>query len=90
MVHGQYAGHPKEPHVARDSDVETSCAVRLLIDSWRWEGVPWYVRSGKCLPETAAEVVVELKPPPARLFGDALSRPGPANFCASDSRPTPP
>jgi glucose-6-phosphate 1-dehydrogenase len=59
--------------VARDSDVETFCAVRLFIDSWRWEGVPWYLRSGKCLPETAAEVIVELKPPPAKLFGDATS-----------------
>jgi len=71
LVRGQYVGYRKEPHVAPDSDVETFCAVRLVIDSWRWEGVPWYLRSGKCLPETAGEVIVELKPPPARLFGDA-------------------
>src|SRR5450830_45110 len=71
MVCGQYTGYRTEPYVARDSDVETYCAVRLSIDSWRWEGVPWYLRSGKCLPETIAEVLVELKPPPARLFADS-------------------
>ena len=58
VVRGQYAGYRKEPDVARSSDVETFCAVRLFIDSWRWEGVPWYLRSGKLLPETAAEVFV--------------------------------
>ena len=80
LVRGQYVGYRKEPRVAPDSDVETFCAVRLFIDSWRWEGVPWYLRSGKCLPETAAEVVVELKPPPTRLFGDAASPSEPANY----------
>jgi glucose-6-phosphate 1-dehydrogenase len=71
LVRGQYAGYRKAPHVARHSDVETFCALRLFIDSWRWEGVPWYLRSGKCLPATAAEVLVELKAPPARLFADS-------------------
>ncbi|MDQ2947775.1 MAG: glucose-6-phosphate dehydrogenase, partial [Acidobacteriota bacterium] len=71
VVRGQYAGYRKEPGVARRSDVETFCAVRLLIDSWRWQGVPWYLRSGKFLPETAAQVLVELKPPPQRLFADS-------------------
>ena len=71
IVRGQYVGYRKEAQVAKDSDVETYCAVRLFLDSWRWEGVPWYLRSGKCLPVTADEVVVELKPPPARLFADA-------------------
>jgi len=80
LVRGQYAGYRKEPHVARNSDVETFCAVRLFIDSWRWEGVPWYLRSGKCLPETAAEVLVELKPPPTRLFADSAPTAGPANY----------
>ncbi len=80
LVRGQYVGYRKEPHVAPDSDVETFCALRLFIDSWRWDGVPWYLRSGKCLPETAAEVIVELKPPPARLFGDAASSSVPANY----------
>ena len=57
VVRGQYAGYRKEPAVARDSDVETFCALRLFIDSWRWGGVPWYLRSGKRLAETAAEVL---------------------------------
>ena len=80
LVRGQYVGYRETPHVARDSDVETYCAMRLFIDSWRWEGVPWYLRSGKCLPETAAEVIVELKPPPATLFGDSNPSTGPANY----------
>jgi len=80
LVRGQYAGYRKEPHVARNSDVETFCALRLFIDSWRWDGVPWYLRSGKCLPKTAAEVLVELKPPPARLFADSAPTSGPANY----------
>ena len=66
--------------MAKDSDVETFCAVRLFIDSWRWQGVPWYLRSGKCLPETACEVIVELKPPPARLFADAVVSSERANY----------
>jgi glucose-6-phosphate 1-dehydrogenase len=71
VVRGQYAGYRKEPDVAKNSDVETFCAARLFIDSWRWEGVPWYLRSGKYLPETVSEVLVELKPPPQRLFADS-------------------
>src|SRR5512140_1657154 len=71
VVRGQYAGYRMEPNVARRSDVETFCAVKLFIDSWRWQGVPWYLRSGKCLAETAAEVLVELKPPPQQLFDDS-------------------
>ena len=80
LVRGQYGGYRKEPHVARNSDVETFCAVRLFIDSWRWAGVPWYLRAGKCLPETAAEVLVELKPPPAQLFADSAPPAGLANY----------
>jgi glucose-6-phosphate 1-dehydrogenase len=80
LVRGQYRGYRKEPGVARRSDVETFCALRLFIDSWRWDGVPWYLRSGKCLPETAAEVIVQLKPPPQRLFGDSAPTAGRANY----------
>lgn len=72
MVRGQYAGYRKEPDVAKNSDVETYCAVRMFIDSWRWDGVPWFLRSGKYLPDTATEVLVELKAPPQRLFADAV------------------
>lgn len=80
LVRGQYAGYRREPKVAKRSDVETYCAVRLFIDSRRWQGVPWFLRSGKCLPETAVEVLVELKAPPARVFADAAPSDGPANY----------
>jgi glucose-6-phosphate 1-dehydrogenase len=80
VVRGQYTGYRKEPGVAKGSDVETFCALRLYIDSWRWEGVPWYLRSGKCLAATAAEVLVELKPPPQRLFDDSAPVSGRANY----------
>jgi glucose-6-phosphate 1-dehydrogenase len=71
ILRGQYQGYRDEPKVAKDSDVETFCALRVHVDSWRWGGVPWYLRSGKCLPATACEVVVRLKPPPQNLFADA-------------------
>jgi len=80
LVRGQYDGYRNEPNVAKDSDVETYCAARLFIDSWRWEGVPWYLRSGKCLAATATEVLVELKPPPVKLFGDSAPSTGLANY----------
>jgi len=76
MVRGQYAGYRQEVDVARNSDVETYCALRLSIDSWRWDGVPWYLRSGKFLPATATEVIVELKRPPQKLFADAATAQG--------------
>jgi glucose-6-phosphate 1-dehydrogenase len=80
VVRGQYAGYRREPKVAPNSDVETFCAMRLCIDSWRWEGVPWYLRSGKMLPETAAEVYVHLKAPPQRLFADSAQSAGRTNY----------
>jgi glucose-6-phosphate 1-dehydrogenase len=73
LVRGQYAGYRLETDVAKRSDVETFCALQLFIDSWRWDGVPWYLRSGKFLPDTATEIMVELKPPPQKLFADAES-----------------
>ena len=80
LVRGQYAGYRNEPDVAKNSDVETFCALRLFIDSWRWGGVPWYLRSGKYLAETATEVLVELKAPPQRLFADSVTATGRANY----------
>ena len=80
IVRGQYAGYRDEPHVAPDSDVETFCAMRLHIDSWRWSGVPWLLRSGKCLPSTACEVLVRLKPPPQQLFSDTATTSEGANY----------
>ena len=79
IVRGQYLGYRDEPKVANDSDVETYCALRVHVDSWRWGGVPWYLRSGKSLALTACEVVVRLKPPPQNLFGDAAA-PENANY----------
>ena len=80
LVRGQFVGYRNEPGVAKDSDVETFCALRLFIDSWRWAGVPWYLRSGKRLHETAAEILVELKPPPQQLFADSLPAHCPSNY----------
>jgi glucose-6-phosphate 1-dehydrogenase len=80
MVRGQYAGYRDEAGVAKDSDVDTYCAVRLSIDSWRWEGVPWFLRSGKFLGATATEILVELKPPPQALFADSQPANGLANY----------
>jgi len=71
VVRGQYTGYRKEPGVAADSQVETYAAMALAIDSWRWSGVPFYLRAGKRLPVTATEVVVDLRSPPANVFGDS-------------------
>ncbi|WP_228373113.1 glucose-6-phosphate dehydrogenase [Demequina maris] len=72
IVRGQFDGYRDEPGVARGSDVETYVAARLFIDSWRWAGVPWYLRTGKHLPATVHEVIVEFKKPPQALFDDAM------------------
>ncbi len=64
VVRGQFDGYLKEPGVATASTVETFAAVRLEVDSWRWAGVPFFIRAGKSLPLTATEVIVDLKRPP--------------------------
>jgi glucose-6-phosphate 1-dehydrogenase len=64
IVRGQFRGYRLEKGVAADSHVETFVALRLEIDSWRWQGVPFYIRAGKCLPVTCTEVVVRLRRPP--------------------------
>ena len=64
LVRGQFRGYRSELGVAPDSRVETFAAVRLEIASWRWEGVPFFIRAGKCLPTTTTEVIVELRRPP--------------------------
>jgi glucose-6-phosphate 1-dehydrogenase len=66
IVRGQFAGYRKEPGVAPDSKMETFAALRLDIDTWRWAGIPFLLRAGKCLPVTATEVLVKLKTPPLR------------------------
>jgi len=60
----QFRGYKKENGVAPDSKVETFAALRMHVDSWRWQGVPFYIRAGKCLPVTCTEIVVRLREPP--------------------------
>jgi glucose-6-phosphate 1-dehydrogenase len=64
LVRGQFRGYRSEKGVALDSRVETFAALQLEIDSWRWKGVPFFIRAGKCLPVTCAEIVVRLRQPP--------------------------
>jgi len=66
VVRGQFVGYRQEPGVASASQVETYAAVRLQVSSWRWDGVPFLIRSGKFMPVTATEVVVKLRRPPLR------------------------
>jgi glucose-6-phosphate 1-dehydrogenase len=70
VVRGQFAGYRNEPGVSPNSNVETFAAIRLEIDTWRWAGVPFVMRAGKCLPVTATEVLVKLKEPPLRRHAD--------------------
>jgi glucose-6-phosphate 1-dehydrogenase len=76
VVRGQFRGYRDEPGVKADSQTETFVALRLEINSWRWKGVPFYIRAGKSLPVTATEVIVKLRQPPA-VFTEV---PLPANY----------
>ena len=73
VVRGQFRGYRAEAGVARDSQVETFAALRLHIDTWRWAGVPFYIRAGKCLPVATTEVMVDLKCPPLAIFDDCTA-----------------
>ena len=77
LVRGQFRGYREEAGVAPDSKVETFVALRLEIDSWRWQGVPFYIRAGKCLPVTCTEVVVRLRRPPTMFQSFDLE----SNYC---------
>ena len=68
VIRGQYVGYLEEDGVAAHSDTETFVAMRLFIDNWRWEGVPFYMRTGKKMAETTMEAVIEFKQPPRLLF----------------------
>jgi glucose-6-phosphate 1-dehydrogenase len=68
VVRGQFKGYRDEPGVAKNSQIETFAALCLHIDTWRWAGVPFYIRAGKCLPISATEVTVTLKRPPLSIF----------------------
>ena len=78
IVRGQYQGYRDEDGVQAGSDVETYAALRFDIDSWRWAGVPFFVRTGKRLPVTATEVMATFRRPPQRLFDEPL--PARANY----------
>ncbi|MFP5405067.1 MAG: glucose-6-phosphate dehydrogenase, partial [Gammaproteobacteria bacterium] len=81
VVRGQFAGYRDEDGVAPDSQVETFAALRLYIDTWRWAGVPFYIRAGKKLPVTCTEVRVELACPPQKVFpNDARHEPNYLRF----------
>jgi glucose-6-phosphate 1-dehydrogenase len=75
IVRGQFKGYRQEDGVAPDSTVETYAAIRLFIDTWRWADVPFYIRTGKCLPVTCTEVIVNFKRPPRESFGEAATLP---------------
>ena len=77
VVRGQYHGYPDEDGVQAGSDTETYIALKFEIDSWRWSGVPWLIRTGKELTTTATEAVVQFKAPPRLLFADEDVRPSP-------------
>jgi glucose-6-phosphate 1-dehydrogenase len=70
VVRGQYRGYRQTKDVAPDSQVETFAAVRLYLDTWRWAGVPFSIRAGKCLPVRATEIYVTLKQPPQDVFNE--------------------
>jgi glucose-6-phosphate 1-dehydrogenase len=80
VVRGQFRGYRDEPGVATGSRVETFAAVRLQIDNWRWAGVPFFIRAGKCLPVTCTEVLVEFKAPPCLAFGEKMGHPNYVRF----------
>ena len=71
LVRGQYVGYRDEEGADKNSSIETFAAAKLEIDSWRWAGVPWYIRAGKALTAAATEVVVEFREPPSLLFDEA-------------------
>jgi glucose-6-phosphate 1-dehydrogenase len=74
LVRGRFHGYRQEKGVAPDSNTETFAALRLEVDSWRWKGVPFYIRAGKNLPVTCTEVLARFRKPPAVIAESALSR----------------
>jgi glucose-6-phosphate 1-dehydrogenase len=78
VVRGQYVGYREEPGVAADSQVETFAGLRLHLDTWRWAGVPWFIRAGKGLPTTTTEVLAIFKRPPQTVFPEL--QPGHPNY----------
>jgi glucose-6-phosphate 1-dehydrogenase len=84
VVRGQYRDYVDEPGVAPGSDTETYAALRFEIDSWRWAGVPWLVRTGKEMPVTSTEAIIEFNTPPQRLFPSQDDQPPHPNHLVFD------
>jgi len=82
VVRGQFRGYRNEKGVAANSQVETFAALKLEINSWRWQGVPFYIRAGKCLPVTCTEAFVQLRKPP-QIFVDGVQTPNYLRFRVS-------
>jgi glucose-6-phosphate 1-dehydrogenase len=80
LVRGQFRGYRDEEGVAADSQVETFAALELRVESWRWSGVPFFLRAGKRMPLTATEVLVKLKPPPQKVFSGVGFPDAPSNY----------
>jgi glucose-6-phosphate 1-dehydrogenase len=87
VIRGQFEGFREVPGVASDSDTETFVAMRVDIESWRWAGVPFYLRSGKHLPVTATEILVEFKSPPRLFFAHSSAPPPHPNHLLFRTKP---
>jgi glucose-6-phosphate 1-dehydrogenase len=74
VIRGQFRGYGAEPGVAKDSKMETFAALRVEVDSWRWKGVPFYLRAGKCLPVTCTEVFAKFRLPPTMIRASQLTQ----------------
>jgi glucose-6-phosphate 1-dehydrogenase len=86
-VRGQYLGYRNEPNVAADSQTATYAAFRLYIDNWRWQGVPFYLRSGKKLKEKISEIIIQFKSPPHMIFPNRTCVEAPSNLFSMSLQP---
>ena len=86
-VRGQYLGYRNEPNVAPDSLTATYAAFRLFIDNWRWQGVPFYLRSGKRLKEKISEIIIQFKSPPHMIFPNRTCLEAPSNLFSMSLQP---
>jgi len=86
-VRGQYKGYRKEPNVLPDSHTETYAAIRFFIDNWRWQGVPFYLRSGKKLKEKSSEINIVFKSPPHMIFANEKKLEAPSNMLSMCLQP---
>ncbi len=86
-VRGQYTGYRQEPNVAAQSNTATFAAMRFFIDNWRWQGVPFYLRSGKRLKEKVSEIIITFKSPPHMIFPNRASLTSPANILSMCLQP---